>query len=112
MTSDSSDKVLADTAPGLFKTEGARPLEAVEPATLDWLDGFNHHRLLGPIGFILPAEAEAAIDNGSPRSLGSRQEIWSGFPAQRDRLSALIPVSCGCSVGCSWRSVEAGVDGA
>ena len=33
--------------------------EAVEWATLDWVDWFNHNRLLGPIGDIPPAEAEA-----------------------------------------------------
>jgi putative transposase len=35
-------------------------LEAVELATLDWVDWFNHRRLLGSIGHIPPAEAEAA----------------------------------------------------
>jgi len=35
-------------------------LEAVELATLDWVDWFNRKRLLGPIGNIPPAEAEAA----------------------------------------------------
>lgn len=33
-------------------------LEAVEFATLDWVDWFNHQRLLGPIGHIPPVEAE------------------------------------------------------
>jgi putative transposase len=33
--------------------------EAVELATLDWVDWFNHKRLLEPIGNIPPAEAEA-----------------------------------------------------
>ena len=28
-------------------------------ATLEWLSWFNHHRLLEPIGYIPPAEAEA-----------------------------------------------------
>jgi transposase InsO family protein len=31
----------------------------VEWATLDWVDWFNQKRLLGPIGDIPPAEAEA-----------------------------------------------------
>ena len=35
-------------------------LEAVEFATLEWVDWFNHRRLLEPIGNIPPAEAEAA----------------------------------------------------
>ncbi len=33
--------------------------EAVELATLEWVAWFNHHRLLEPIGYIPPAEAEA-----------------------------------------------------
>ena len=36
------------------------PLEAVEYATLEWVDWFNNRRLLEPIGYIPPAEAEAA----------------------------------------------------
>jgi putative transposase len=36
-----------------------RSLEAVEFATLEWVDWFNHRRLLEPIGNIPPAEAEA-----------------------------------------------------
>jgi putative transposase len=31
----------------------------VELATLEWVAWFNHHRLLEPIGYIPPAEAEA-----------------------------------------------------
>jgi len=31
----------------------------VELATLQWVSWFNHHRLLEPIGYIPPAEAEA-----------------------------------------------------
>ena len=33
--------------------------ESVELATLEWVSWFNHHRLLEPIGYIPPAEAEA-----------------------------------------------------
>jgi putative transposase len=35
-----------------------RSSEAVEFATLEWVDWFNHRRLLEPIGNIPPAEAE------------------------------------------------------
>lgn len=35
------------------------PREAVELATLEWVSWFNHHRLLEPIGYVPPAEAEA-----------------------------------------------------
>jgi putative transposase len=51
---------------GLFKTEVIRPngpcpwrtLDAVEFATLEWVDWFNHRRLLGAIGYIPLAEYE------------------------------------------------------
>jgi putative transposase len=35
-----------------------RSFEAVEFATLEWVDWFNNRRLLEPIGDIPPAEAE------------------------------------------------------
>lgn len=38
-----------------------RSIEAVEYATLEWVDWFNNRRLLEPIGNIPPAEAEAAF---------------------------------------------------
>ena len=61
---DSYDNALAETINGLYKAElihrrSWKNLEAVELATLDWVDWFNHTRLLGPIGNIPPAEAEA-----------------------------------------------------
>ena len=62
---DSYDNALAETVIGLFKTEVIRrrgpwrQAEAVEFATLEWVDWFNHRRLLEPIGNIPPAEAEA-----------------------------------------------------
>ena len=61
---DSYDNALAETINGLYKAEvihrrSWRNLEAVELATHDWVDWFNHKRLLGPIGDIPPAEAEA-----------------------------------------------------
>jgi putative transposase len=62
---DSYDNALAETINGLFKTEVIRrrgpwrSLEAVEFATLEWVDWYNHRRLLEPIGNMPPAEAEA-----------------------------------------------------
>ena len=62
---DSYDNALAETINGLFKAEVIhrrgpwRHAEAVEFATLEWVDWFNHRRLLEPIGNIPPAEAEA-----------------------------------------------------
>lgn len=61
---DSYDNALAETINGLYKVEvihrGApwKSREAVELATLRWVDWFNHRRLLEPIGNIPPAEAE------------------------------------------------------
>lgn len=62
---DSYDNALAETINGLFKAEVIhrrgpwRSFEAVEFATLEWVDWFNNRRLLEPIGNIPPAEAEA-----------------------------------------------------
>jgi transposase InsO family protein len=63
---DSYDNALAETINGLYKAEVIhrcgpwRSLEAVEFATLEWVDWFNNRRLMEPIGNIPPAEAEAA----------------------------------------------------
>ena len=62
---DSYDNALAETINGLYKAELIhrrapwKSREAVELATLEWVAWFNHHRLLGSIGYIPPAEAEA-----------------------------------------------------
>ena len=61
---DSYDNAMAETINGLYKAEVIHrrswpSREAVELATLDWVDWFNHKRLLGPIGDIPPAKAEA-----------------------------------------------------
>jgi putative transposase len=61
---DSYDNALAETINGLYKAEVIhrlgpwRNLQAVEMATLEWVDWFNHRRLLEPIGNVPPAEAE------------------------------------------------------
>ena len=63
---DSYDNALAETIIGLYKTELIRRrgpwkgLDQVEYATLEWVDWFNHRRLLEPIGHVPPAEFEAA----------------------------------------------------
>jgi putative transposase len=62
---DSYDNALAETINGLYKAELIhrrvpwKTKEAVEFATLEWVSWFNNHRLLEPIGYIPPAEAEA-----------------------------------------------------
>jgi transposase InsO family protein len=61
---DSYDNALAETINGLYKAEVIhrngpwRSFEAVEFATLKWVDWFNNRRLLEPIGNIPPTEAE------------------------------------------------------
>jgi transposase InsO family protein len=63
---DSYDNAMAESVIGLFKTEVIRKrgpwrnLEAVEFATLEWVDWFNNRRLLQPIGNIPPVELEMA----------------------------------------------------
>ena len=55
---DSYDNALAETINGLYKAEVIhrrgpwRSFEAVEFATLEWVDWFNNRRLLEPIGNI------------------------------------------------------------
>ncbi|MDY0134363.1 MAG: IS3 family transposase [Atribacterota bacterium] len=62
---DSYDNALAETINGLYKTELIhrrgpwKTKESLELATLEWVHWFNHQRLLEPIGYIPPAEAEA-----------------------------------------------------
>ncbi|MGH2652461.1 MAG: IS3 family transposase, partial [Actinomycetota bacterium] len=75
---DSYDNALAETIIGLFKTELVRRrgpwkgLDDVEYATLEWVDWFNHRRLLEPIGHLPPAEFEEAYYRG---------EVESEYPA-------------------------------
>jgi len=62
---DSYDNAMAETVIGLFKTEVIRrrgpwrSVEAVEFATLAWVEWFNNRRLLEPLGYVPPAEFEA-----------------------------------------------------
>lgn len=62
---DSYDNALAESIIGLYKTEVIRHrgpwkrLDNVEYATLEWVDWFNHSRILEPIGNIPPTEKEA-----------------------------------------------------
>ena len=64
-TGDSYDNALAETINGLYKAELIhrrapwKTLEALELTTLEWVAWFNHQRLLEPIGYLPPAEAEA-----------------------------------------------------
>lgn len=63
---DSYDNALAESFNGLYKTELIfhegpwAGLEEVEWATLTYLDWFNNRRIHGEIGWVTPAEFEAA----------------------------------------------------
>ncbi|WP_258305746.1 integrase core domain-containing protein, partial [Burkholderia cenocepacia] len=62
---DSYDNALAETINGVYKAElihrraPSKTRESVELATLEWVAWYNHHRLMEPLGYIPPAEAEA-----------------------------------------------------
>jgi putative transposase len=64
---DAYDNALAECVIGLFKTEAInqigpwKSMREVEWETLKWVDWYNNRRLLGPIGYITPAEAEEAF---------------------------------------------------
>jgi putative transposase len=81
-TGDSYDNALAETINGLYKAEIIhrrgpwKTREAVELATLEWVSWFNHHRLLEPIGYIPPAEAEASYwrQQGQARSANRQRK--------------------------------------
>ena len=68
---DSYDNALAETINGLYKAEVIwrrgpwRTFEAVEFATLEWVDWFNNRRLLEPMGNVPPAEAELACEQAA-----------------------------------------------
>lgn len=63
---DSYDNALAESINGLYKSEVIwrqgpwRDIDAVEYATLAWVDWFNNRRILKPLGYLPPAEFEAA----------------------------------------------------
>ena len=92
---DSYDNALAESVIGLYKTEVIqrrgpwRSLEAVEFATLEWVDWFNTRRLLEPIGYVPPAEFEARYYQQAAvqRQLSevSHAALWS-----RDRKRGLM----------------------
>mgnify|MGYP000552798541 CR=1 FL=1 len=64
---DAYDNALAECVIGLFKTEVInqigpwKSMREVEWETLEWVDWYNNRRILSPIGYITPAEAEEAF---------------------------------------------------
>jgi putative transposase len=83
---DSYDNALAESVIGLFKTEVIqrkgpwRHLEAVEFATLTWVDWFNTRRLLEPIGYVPPAEYEARYYEQLRDATTIDSDITAGIP--------------------------------
>src|SRR5262245_44535565 len=98
---DSYDNALAESVIGLFKTEVIqrkgpwRHLEAVEFATLTWVDWFNTRRLLEPIGYVPPAEYEASyyqqLEGGGARRHPHADTVLNGTAAEhpQDFLATL-----------------------
>jgi putative transposase len=83
---DSYDNALAESIIGLFKMEVIqrkgpwRHLEAVEFATLDWVDWFNTRRLLEPIGYVPPAEYEASYYEQRRELATIEDDVTAGIP--------------------------------
>ena len=63
-TGDAYDNALAETINGLYKAEVIyhegpwKGVSDVEYATLEWVDWFNHQRLLEPLGYVSPEQYE------------------------------------------------------
>jgi putative transposase len=93
---DSYDNAMAESIIGLFKTEVIqrkgpwRHLEAVEFATLTWVDWFNTRRLLEPIGYVPPAEYEAQYYQRRRQPVAIAPDVARGIadPAAIDHRGA------------------------
>ena len=97
---DSYDNAMAESIIGLFKTEVIhrkgpwRHLEAVEFATLRWVDWFNTRRLLEPIGYVPPAEYEAAhyehLNGRAPIADGAVRGILQPAPSDDRHVGGIL----------------------
>ena len=87
---NSYDNALAESI-GLYKTEVIRTrgpwrdLEAVEFATIEWVEWFNHRRILAPIGDRPPAEAEAAYHRQTEHTAVTHTKQSPELPARFTR---------------------------
>jgi transposase InsO family protein len=61
------------------RTRPWRHLEAVEFATLTWVDWFNTRRLLEPIGYVPPAEYEARYHEELRRPTTTDDDVTAGI---------------------------------
>ena len=105
---DSYDNALAETVIGLFKAEVIhrlgpwRSLEAVEFATLEWVDWFNNRRLLEPIGNVPPPRPKTATTPSWKPAMSRRRtqtNLPPGNPARfsrrcRPRVEPALPRWC------------------
>jgi hypothetical protein len=113
---DSYDNALAETINGLCKAEIIhrrgpwRSLEAVEFATLEWVDWFNNRRLLEPIGNIPPAEAEERYYAMLERHGGVTQTKWPRTNPVRFDLHGSLPPRALCPRG-HYRGCPTDCDG-
>ena len=102
---DSYDNALTETIIGLYKTEVIRTrgpwktLDDVEYATLEWVDWFNHRRLLAPIGNVPPAEYEKMYYDGSTPVMQSSMTQTNGSPGFPGRFSPYLATVSGFITG-------------
>ena len=100
---------MAETVIGLYKTEVIRRrgpwrnIDAVEYATLEWVDWFNRRRLLGPLGYVPPSEFEEAYHRSQEqpaRAAGLQQSGLRRTRGGSDRLFRLsLRPALGAPVG-------------
>lgn len=119
---DSLDNALAETIVGLYKTEVIRRqtrwvgIDDVEFSTLEWVDWFNHRRLLGPIGYLPPAEFEASYYRGLEAEVEGSVSPASGTTAVTNavlrRSEGLVSGADGPSEGAGDGSAPLVVSGA
>ena len=97
---DSYNNALAESVIGLYKTElirNKRPwrnLDHVEYATLEYVDWFNHRRILEPIGDIPPAEKETNYHHqNAPAQHTTLTRNADGPPVLRSQLTWISGVT-------------------
>jgi putative transposase len=94
---DSYDNALAETINGLYKAEVIhrrgpwKTKQAVELATLEWVAWFNHHRLMGPLGYLPPAEFEAELPSTTRWSGRDQRLTQSNRPPRKPGRFRLSP---------------------
>ena len=94
---DSYDNALAESVIGLYKTELIhkrapwKDLDQVEYATLEYVDWFNHRRLLEPIGHIPPARRRPTTIEQKRVQLAGPSKTLSGKPGTVQTFRTATP---------------------